>query len=341
MSTPSESLVPAVTSSEVITRIIAENTSERKVYVLLERRYCNENPDGSFTWYLQPRGLARVSTTLTTGSVEVTRAITAVKKIRVLPFTLPEVEISPGVPDYTTKIRIHEFDTEAFNATRTVRYHIVLAKQSYEKPTAVTGVYNRTILSNMKVGGALRVIKQEADLANDNVQAATASGLVYRYDPETYVTYFPGDEFHPQSRVNLTKITISFPRLTMPTITETATLAYSGGPGYTFTLTFTTAHGLPYFIAASPFRYGRVYISGFTTTNTTADRTIIEYVNRTRGIIVNSAASTTTATFLARTTYNDTSDVPTSFQVTGTPSTSVRVTLHHRLFNIPVEFTCD
>jgi len=330
MSTPSNA--SSTGSAEIISRIISENTPQRKVYVMLERRYAASDDNTTFSWFLQPHGLRARAT----GTVEVTRALTNVSKIRVLPFACPVIstaffEDEKSYSEQPIRIRFHELDAESFNPTRATRYHVVLTSQIYEKQGVTFTSLFRSTRVRTYAGGVLRVKR---------IIYPDTSTALYDNDSETYTVYMPGDEFHFNSKVNLTKLTVSFPGVTFRDVTETVALAYSGGPGFVFTMTFTTAHDFPNPLEATPFGYAQVYVSGFTTNDPVADATIIAYINRSRGILV-SRASDTTATLVPRGTNADGNDIPVSFEVTGVPSVSITVVCADRLFNMPVEITCD
>ncbi len=334
----------AKTFAETMRDLVFTNRQERTVHVILERWSATTTDNEVFSWDLQQE-----SDGISTTSARMSHPIGRIKKIRVLPFTLNNFGGNLGTyHGRRIRMRIHELAECYSMADGRHKHQFVLKHQPTDRLSSSDGV--KILRSNT---GLVWVGMYNLDIDNPRyLDRATYLNLPYEY--EKYVVRFRGNEFVFQSGQTPTRITISFPLQTVAGVDVDIAMSLANLNTGAINQTVAVTYVAPDIFFTFPSGYipdgenikqaihtdGVIYVTGFTTTDPTADKAVIDYINRSKGILVRSDSGD--AKVLVRDAYfHSASDIPTSVALTGTVSATATATFAHALFNIPLEITYE
>lgn len=332
------------TLAETMQDLVFVNRRERTVHVILERWSAQTVDNEIFSWDLQQE-----SDGASTTSARMSHPIGRIKKIRVLPFVINNNDGNLAVfHGRRIQMRIHELSECYSLADSRCKHQFSLKYQPTDRFGSSDGIKVSRSNTNMVWVGMY-------NLDIDNVQYSDrAAYLNLPYELEKYVIRFHGNEFVFQSGQTPTRFTVSFPmqivygvgvgiamelqNLNTGAINVTVGVSYAA-PNITFTFpSGTVPDGET--IKQAIHSDGVIYVTGFTTSNPTADKAVIDYINRAKGILVRNVAGN--ARVLVRDAYfHSASDIPVSVALTGVVTATATATLANHLFNIPLEITYE
>ncbi len=333
--------------------LVFANRKERIVHMVLERQFAKTTDNEVFTWDLQQE-----SDGMSTTSVRTSHPIGRIKKIRVLPFTITSISTPPDLPGSLSlddafgrriRMRIHELSESFALPDGRCKHQFVLKYQNTDRISSSDSVkIVQSVTQRAWVG--------VCNIHFGNPELILSATYFTPYEFEKYMVRFRGNEFSFQSRQTPTQFTISFPtqfvygvgidqpielrNLNFGALTETVTVSYAA-PNIVFTFPSS------YYVGGDTLKQsihndGVVYVTGFTTTNPTADKVVIDYVNRTKGILMRVDGGAGVARVLPRDAYfHSASDIPESTTLVGTVTPTVTVMIEYRLFRIPIEVTYE